>query len=228
MIIDVNNILTDYGKTSLLEEKTIDINNILTKHGKKCILEKKDDDKSSRDRKKDWKKEIYSVIDGIGQNDIFKLNDAYKQEKDDKVLGKFKALKTVLAQFIMVTSKLAKALLLTRHKYYDPSKLADAARFRGPLTDVTGNMAESIRADIEEIDENFKLNFKLDKKLNRIKKQTDDAEDFLSDLVPYMDWVKYSEWADKGDVKSVVDILNIGGANGKLMGYIKKHAEETN
>ena len=232
-MIDVNNLLTDYGKTSLLEEKRIDVNTILTPYGKKCILEKDDNKYSGRksrsSRKKDWKNEIYDVIDSIGENDIFKLNAANQIERaGDKKIGKFKALEMVIGQFIMVTAKLGKALLLTRHKYYDPSKLQDATRFVGRRDDVTGNMADAIRADIEEIDKKFKLNFKLDKKLNRIENQTDDAEGFLSDLVPYIDWTEYSKWAAKGDVKYVGDMLSIGGKNGKLMSIVKKHAEETN
>jgi hypothetical protein len=235
MTIDVNNILTHYGKTSLIEEKTIDINNILTKHGKKLILEKDDDEYSGRksrsSRKKDWKNEIYSTIDSLGKDNIFKLNVAYKQEKGDKESGKFQAIETVIGQFIKVTAKLAKALILTRDKYYDPSKLQDAARFVGPRNDVTGNMAQAILDDIDEIDKKFKLNFKLDKKLNNVKRQTKEAEGFLEDLVPYVDWIKFSKWKypdNESNFKSVGDMLVIGGSNGKLMSAVKKHAEETN
>jgi hypothetical protein len=217
MIIDVNGILTPHGKECLLEEKGDKEEKTYNKYGKR------------RTRKKAWKSKIYAILDSIGTKggDIFELNRASAQENSDEVEGKFKALETVLTQFVRVTAKLAAALLITRHKSYDPSKLLDAAK-ASPTnkTDVTGNMAQAIRDDIEEIDEKFKLNFKIDAKLNRIKRQTNKAEGFLQDLVPYIDWVKFSEWANKGDVRSVYDMQVIGGGNDKLFRDIKKYAEE--
>jgi len=217
MIIDVNNILTPRGKKCLLEEKGDKEEKTYNKYGKR------------RTRKKAWKSKIYTILDSIGKSgdDIFELNKASAQENGDEIEGKFKALETVLTQFVRVTAKVAAALLITRHKSYDPSKLLDAAK-ASPTnkTDVTGNMAQAIKDDLEEIDDKFKLNYKLDAKLYRIKTQTNKAEEFLQDLVPYIDWVKFTEWANKGDVRSVYDMQVIGGGNDKLFLAMKKYAEE--
>jgi len=248
MIIDVNNILTPHGKKSLLEEKIVNtiltpygkrslleekiVNTILTSHGKKCLLEEKGDDDlkapSSRDRKKDWKKQIYTILDNIGKDnstDIFELAKAYADDQDGTEEGKFKALSTVVKQFLKVTAGLAAALIVVRHKYYDPTKLRGAISFIGPRNNPTGNMADAIRADIEEIDKKFKLNFKLDTKLNRIGDQTDDAEKFMEGLVEYMDWHKYSNWAKKGKVTSVGDMTMMGSNSGKLMPALEGYAQ---
>ena len=226
--IDVNTILTPYGKRSLFEEKIV--NTILTPYGKKCLLEKKDEKygveaPSSRDRKKDWKKQIYNILDKIGKDDMFELNTAYQHEKADDAVGKFKALKTVVGELLKVTAGLAAALIITRHKYYDPTKLRGAVSFPGTRNNPTGNMADAIRTDLDEIDKKFKLNFKLDKKLNKIRNQTDDAEEFLEGLVEYIDWHKYSNWSKKGKVTSVGDMLMIGSKNGKLMPALERYAQ---
>lgn len=237
MTIDVNNILTHYGKTSLMEEKTIDINNILTKHGKKNLLEQFDKIKkkdiykgyTKKGRKKRWRQEIYDLIDSINRDglnwkDMSNIESAMGGTQE----GKWMAMEEGVTQLVKVTAKLAAIILLVRNKYYDPSQLLDAARFVGPRNNVTGNMAQAIRDDIKEIDKKFKLNFKLDKKLKKIKNELDKVEEYLENLVPYIDWYKYSQWADKGDVKSVGDMLVIGGQSGKLLQAMKNYAEETN
>tara|TARA_R110002020_G_scaffold179513_1_gene373148 strand:+ start:593 stop:1306 length:714 start_codon:yes stop_codon:yes gene_type:complete len=237
MTIDVNNILTHYGKTSLMEEKTIDINNILTKHGKKNLLEKFDKIKeedvykgyTKKGRKKRWKQEIYDLIDSINRDGLnWKDMSTLESAMGGSDEGKWMAMENGVTQLVKVTAKLAAIVLLVRNKYYDPSQLLDAARFVGPRNNVTGNMAQAIRDDIKEIDKKFKLNFKLDKKLKKIKNELDKVEEYLENLVPYIDWYKYSQWADKGDVKSVGDMLVIGGQSGKLFQAMKKYAEETN
>ena len=237
MTIDVNNILTHYGKTSLMEEKTIDINNILTKHGKKNLLEKFDKIKeedvykgyTKKGRKKRWKQEIYDLIDSINRDGLnWKDMSTLESAMGGSDEGKWMAMENGVTQLVKVTAKLAAIVLLVRNKYYDPSQLLDAARFVGPRNNVTGNMAQAIRDDIKEIDKKFKLNFKLDKKLKKIKNELDKVEEYLENLVTYIDWYKYSQWADKGDVKSVGDMLVIGGQSGKLFQAMKKYAEETN
>jgi hypothetical protein len=134
--------------------------------------------------KKENKEKIFNTLDSIGSGDIFGLNKIYNYASKDA----FGALLMFFDKYLNVTSKIAKAVLLSRDGYFNKSNLG------GILFTPDGRLTfKTTTSNIDYLDESMGLfsgGMKLDKKLKNIRKQVKNSEDFLNTILNYIDWSK--------------------------------------
>ena len=140
--------------------------------------------KFDKKMKKENKEKIFNTLDSIGDGDIFGLNFANSHASKDT----FGALLMFFDEYLKVTAKIAKAVLLSRDGFFNENNLESI------LFTPDGRLTfKTTMSNIDYLDESMGLfsgGIKLDKKLKNIKKQVKKSEDFLNTILKYIDWGK--------------------------------------
>lgn len=157
-------------------------------------IDKKVKKPSARQLKKElknkWKFEVFNILDGIQEGDVFGFNEFYSLQQTDKV----NAVLTMLQNLMCVNAKIARTVILAEDNVYDASKLMTTAQF--PKGGGHEGLIDTIENNIKRLDKKFKLGrggMKVDKKLRPIRKQLKEARKGLNALIPYVDWDGYSK-----------------------------------
>ena len=146
---------------------------------------KKSIKKLKRGLKDKWKKEVFKILKGIKEGDIFGFDKVYDLQESDKL----HALLTMLQNLMCVNAKIARTVILAQDNVYDPTKLMTIAQF--PKGGGHEGLIETIFTNIELLDKRFKLGgggMKVDRKLRPIKSQLNRAKDFINTIEPYLNW----------------------------------------
>ena len=158
------------------------------------LVEQEKSGKFDKAMKSENKNKIFDTLDGIGSGDIFNLNLAQSTASKDA----FGALLIFFNNYFSVVSKIAKAVLLSRDGYFNKNNLGEVLFTpQGKLT------LKTTTSNLDYLDDSmgmFSGGFKMDKKLRKIRKQVDNATDFLNTILKYVDWGK--AFNDTGEEKT--------------------------
>ena len=146
---------------------------------------KKSIKKLKRGLKDKWKKEVFKILKGIKEGDIFGFDKVYDLQESDKL----HALLTMLQNLMCVNAKIARTVILAQDNVYDPTKLMTIAQF--PKGGGHEGLIETIFTNMELLDKQFKLGgggMKVDRRLRPIKSQLNRAKDFINTIEPYLNW----------------------------------------